>query len=345
MTKHPVPAYLVKGSDDVLRGEVVSRLIGRLVDGRDRGLLVDEFSGAEYDLGAAVDAAQTPPFLTPDRIVVLRHLGRFAKADELSGLLAYLDAPLPSTSLVLVWERPPATTSEIAPRSAVRMPAVPARLTQAVAAAGGEIVVADAPGGKGRPTWIAERLGSAGLRLDGPARARLAEHVGEDAGALVGLIELLDGVFGPGATLTSADVEPFLGQAGGVPPWELTDAIDRGDVALSLERLQRMTGAGRHPLAIMSTLQSHFVRMARLDGSDATNEKEAAVVLNLKGSTFPAKKALTQVRRLGSQGLRRSVGLLAEADLDLRGARAWPEHLVVEVLVARLASLARGSRR
>jgi hypothetical protein len=35
------------------------------------------------------------------------------------------------------------------------------------------------------------------------------------------------------------------------------------------------------------------------------------------------------------------VELLAEADVDLRGARAWPGELTMEVLVARLTTLAR----
>ena len=39
--------------------------------------------------------------------------------------------------------------------------------------------------------------------------------------------------------------------------------------------------------------------------------------------------------------MRRAVGLLAGADLDLRGKQAWPDELVMEVLVARLARLSR----
>ena len=34
----------------------------------------------------------------------------------------------------------------------------------------------------------------------------------------------------------------------------------------------------------------------------------------------------------------------AGADVDLRGARAWPDDLIMEVLVARLASLAKAAR-
>ncbi len=338
MSHASVGVRLVKGSDDVLRGQAVRRVIDELVGDRDRGLLVDEFFGPDYDLGAAVDAAQTPPFLTDDRIVVLRHLARFAKTEELAALLAYLEAPLDTTSLVLVWERPPASTD--------RMAKIPPALTQAVAAAGGAVVGVDAPSGKGRSAWISERMASDGLQVAAAARERIAAHIGEDAGAMVGLVERLIGVYGPGAGLSLADVEPFLGPAGGVPPWDLTDAIDEGDAQKALQQLHRMIGSGRHPLAIMSTLQSHFVRMVRLDGAGVSGEREAAGLLGLKGSTFPAKKALSQARRLGSERIRRAIELLAAADLDLRGAaKAWPEELVVEVLVARLASIVRAGRR
>ena len=42
-------------------------------------------------------------------------------------------------------------------------------------------------------------------------------------------------------------------------------------------------------------------------------------MLGMKGSTFPARKALQQSRRLGTERVRRAVELLAAADLDLRG--------------------------
>ena len=80
------------------------------------------------------------------------------------------------------------------------------------------------------------------------------------------------------------DVLPYLGAEGDVPPWELTDAIDRGDVGGALAVLGRMWGAGRHPLAVTAAVAGHITRMARLDGADAANEKEAARVLGLRGS-------------------------------------------------------------
>jgi DNA polymerase-3 subunit delta len=188
------------------------------------------------------------------------------------------------------------------------------------------------------------------VRLDAGAAKAIETHLGEDLGRLSNLLTALASAYGAGAKVTADEVEPFLGEAGGVPPWELTDAIDSGDMNRAIGALHRMTRAGgRHPLVVMATLQGHFGNMLRLDGAGARDEAEAATVLGMKGrSTFPAKKALDQGRRLGHDGVVRAIQLLAEADLTLRGfGKSWPEDIVMEVLVARLCRLApaRGGRR
>ena len=59
-----------------------------------------------------------------------------------------------------------------------------------------------------------------------------------------------------------------------------------------------------------------------------------------KVKEYPARKALDQARRLGTDGLREAFDALFQADLDLKGARGVPEDAVMEVLVVRLARLA-----
>ena len=158
---------------------------------------------------------------------------------------------------------------------------------------------------------------------------------------MIALLATLEATYGD-ATVGVDEVAPYLGEKGSVPPWDLTDAIDKGDIATSLDMVGRMMGAGeRHGLALLATLHTHYSRMLRLDGADVADEKAAAQLLGMKGSTFPAKKALAQSRRLGSGKVARAVTLVAAADLDLRGLKDWPDQLVIEVLVARLAALSR----
>ena len=347
MTPIPSPVVLLKGSDEVLMSNAVTELVHELVGDGDRSLLVEELSIDQhlrpdddgFDIGTLVDAAQTPPFLTERRIVVSRHTGVFSTKDAVAALVAYLADPLPSTSLVLVWEKDPR------PQRQAKVPAVPKSLADAITGAGGRIVDTSAGSGKAQSNWIDEQLAATSLKLDAGARRRLADHVGSEANRLPGILRTLEGAFGPGARIDMSGLEPFLGEAGDVAPWDLTDAIDSGDVRAALDALQRMLGGGsRHPIQVMASLSSHFLRMVQLDDPDIRNEQMAADVLGIKGSTFPAKKALAGVRRLGSERLAGFVALIAEADLDLRGAKNWPPELVVEVLVARLAGRSRGAR-
>lgn len=318
MTAAAVPVHFVKGDDHALVLDALSALLKDLAG--DDPFAVEDLSEAEDPVAAAVDASHTLPFLADRRVVVLRDVGRF-RTDELAALLEYIEDPSPTTVLVLVAGGGQTST----------------KLTAAVRKVG-HVTDVSVPQGKGRSTWIAEQLGQARMKLDRAAVERLNDHLGEDVGRLPGLLTMLAAAYGDNAKVDLDDLEPFLGQAGGVAPWDLTDAIDSGATELAVTQLHRMLEAGeRHPLVVMATLHRHYASMLRLDGSGVTNENEAAALLGVK--PYPAKKALTQSRRLGHVGLSRAIELLAAADLDLRGATAWPEELVLEVLVARLSRL------
>jgi DNA polymerase-3 subunit delta len=79
--------------------------------------------------------------------------------------------------------------------------------------------------------------------------------------------------------------------------------------------------------------------MLRLDGSGVTDAGAATTLLGM--APFPAQKVLAQARKLGPERVARAISLIADADLDLRGVLDWPDKLVIEVLVARLAQLVR----
>ncbi|MGE3619783.1 MAG: DNA polymerase III subunit delta [Acidimicrobiia bacterium] len=330
MSTPAVPVVLVRGGDEVVQRAAVLSLVDELVGERDRSLTVEEVAvgapeGDADPLAVLVDAAQTPPLLTDRRVVVGRIVDRRTKAADVAPLVEYLADPLPSTCLVLDWN------GGTPPKS----------LLEAIERCGGAVREAG-PGRRSRD-WVKARLSEHRLTVDEGGLSRLETWLGEDVGQLIGLVELLVSTYGEGARLGEAEVGPFLGDDGGVPPWELTDAIDAGHIATALDLLHRMLGpGGRHPFQLLATLHNHYARILRLDGADVRGEQDAAALLGLRGSTFPARKALATARRLGPARVRTAVELLAGADLDLRGAKAWPDALVLEVLVARLARLSAG---
>jgi DNA polymerase-3 subunit delta len=321
--------HLLTGDDESLVRTKAHDLISHLVGDGERSLMVDEFDGDDYELRWVVDAAQTMPFLTDQRIVVARDIGRFS-ADELTPLIGYLLDPLESTHLVLV-----GGGGRLAKK-----------LIDTIGGAGGHVTDTNPPRKAGdRATWVRAEAEQDGVRLDAAAAARIAEQLGDDMGRLEGIVAVLRSTFGEGVRVTAVDVEPFLGQAGDVPPWDFTDAIDTGNTSKALTMLSRMVNGGeRHPLQVMAILHSHYVKLARLDGVDARSENDAAAAMGIKPG-FPAKKALGNYRRLGGTGVHRAIDLLARADMDLRGETDLDSETVMEVLVARLSKLGPPARR
>ncbi len=319
------PAFVVRGDDPSLVAQAVRDLLARVVGDEDPSMIVEEYGtagGDDVDVGAVIDALTTPPFLTSRRVVVVREAGRLT-APEGARLAECVKDPLPGVTLVL----------------AAGGGTIPASLVKAVTAGTGGAIDTSVGTGRARTQWLIEQLHASPLRFDARAGARLGAHLGGDVSRLRGIVETLVAAYGEGAAIDEERLEPFLGEAGSLAPWDLTDAIDAGDDAVALGALRRLVGAGSmHPLAVMAVLHRHYQSMLRLDGSGVTSGDEAAALLGAR-SVFPAKKAMEQGRRLGAGRIGRAVTLLADADLDFRGRSALPAQTVLEVLVARLSRL------
>lgn len=325
-------AHLIKGADPVLVGQRLGEVMASLAEAGSTD--VEEFAGTEYELGEVVMAASTPSMFG-SRVLVARNASRFNTA-AIGPLVDWVNAPMEGSTVVIVWEKG---------EGDARMSPVPKPLQEALASKG-QVHDVSVPTGRGKDDWVRAQLDGFSVRLDRAAKSLILDRIGDDVGRLVGLQRTLEGAFGEGTTVSADDIEPFVGQHGTVPPWDLTDAIDRGDAPKAVATARRMIADGeRHPLQVMASLVTHFKNIAALDGASCANERDAAAVLGMKGSTFPAKKALAAAQKLGHGGVADAIELLADADVDLRGGIGWPPELVLEMLVARLANLANRGRR
>lgn len=341
------PVVLIRGGEAVLVREHVSATVDRLVADGDHAMMVDDLvlplpstllsdKGEELAevVGAVVSAASTPPFLTDRRVVVVRGCGLLSTKEDVAALVRYLDDPLPTTSLLLVWDLPHGAT--------VRRSNPPKSLLEAVAACGG--VVDEVTPSRKTAEWVRDRLKAEQFRFDAGAVDLVTRRVGDDPDVLIGYLTAVRGNFAAGDRISAEDLEPLLVDEGGIPPWDLTDAIQEGDPRRAVNALQRMLGPGdRHPLQVMATLTTYVTNLLALDGAGVTSADQAAKVLG--GSAWVAKKAFTQSKRLGSERIADLVQLVAAADLDLRGRGRLPDYLVMEILVARMASRSAATRR
>ena len=336
--------YLVKGSDPSLRDRVVADLVTEVLGADDPTLALEDITipgragagdddaapagaeGRDAAVAAILNAAGSPPFMTEHRVVVVRDAGALM-AGDVDGIVRYLDDPLDTTILVFVaggGTMPPALTKKLKDVKAQER----------------------APESEKTDKVLISAAHEAGVLLTADAAKLISSHLGDDAGRVAAIVELLANVGDDGVTLGADDVQPYLGEAGAVPSYLLTNAIEEGDPAVALETLHRLLTVSSaqqpkpmHPLQVMGLLNGYYRRILRLDDPSVRSGADAVAALGGKVKEYPARKALTQARALGAGGIRQAFDALFQADLDLKGARGIPEQAVMEVLVVRLARL------
>ena len=317
--------FLISGEESLISQEL-STLVTQLVGEDDRMLIVEEFdaSNSAFYIAAVADALGTLSMFSDRRIVVVRnvqHLDAAALAVFVEGLLAKVD----SSEVVIT------STGKVAKALSTVLKELGVN----------EIGASSGVGAKDRQNWVESHLVEAGVNCAPDAVRLILQWFGNDTNRLAGLIGTLNSAYGVGTKLSRDDVEVFLGQAGAVPPWDLTDAIDAGNTSLALTTLHRFLGSDNHPLTALTMLANRYSQMMRLDGHEIRSNSDAAQLLGIKD--YPAQKLLEQYRVIGGDGVAQALSLLAAADTDLRGAKDWEPELVMEVLIARLSRLG-GSR-
>lgn len=321
--------YLITGSDARLVSAKLSELTAQLVGDGDRNTTLFshdlETLGAEQReivIAQAMVGAQTSSLFGDKRVVVLRSIDE-ATVDQLKPLVEYLAAPLEETQLVLT------ATGKLVKS-----------VTDALKQAGFTTVNTSPPSRFNELSmWFQEQLAGAGLKVDSAALKMLIDWLGQDKARLPSIIEVLISTYGVNKKLTVDQIEPFLGQEGGVLPWDLTDAIDLSNAPKALAMLRRMLRSGDfHPMQLLALLHNHYLKLLKLDGPEVHTANEAMVIIGVK-SDFQGKKYLEAYRRMGRTNISAALQLLARADIDLRGGKDLEEELTLEILVARLCRI------
>ncbi len=366
---------LVKGADPVLRADTTAAIVDDLLGGDDRSIALDDLeipdrkrddederadvddSEDELD-GAALGLAErimvaisSPPFLTSRRVVVIRNANGLTKT-QAEMIVERLNDPVPGVHVVLVQHGGKLATPLAKFVKDNKIAAVEPEA---------ETIAASTEKKKGPDkrtvvdVELQRAIGAAGVKLDSGARGRIVGHLGDDAARVHELVALLATRFPLGSTVRADDIEPYLGEAGTTASsFDLTAAIENGDAATALEVLHRLMHATsakhakpQHPMQLMPLLANYYRALLRLDDPSVHTKEDAHAILG--GNPWAAKYRFDAYRTVGSAGVAKAYQLLAQADLDLRGAggaTALDNETVMQLLVARLCALhqRKGSR-
>jgi len=312
------PVYLFYGQGTFLRDHYAARLIGildeRLIEFNYENLLAEE--NRIFDV---LERAQSMPFMTPPRIIILRGVDRYP-AEDLLALNDYITDPNESTCLVLIADKPD-----------FRIGVFKNLQKQ------GRAVSFDSPKGGNLVAWIKESGTARGHNISTKAARILIEMVGTDLTSLDHELEKICLYAGPGQEVGEREIKAAARISQTASIFDLGDALGEQDRARALSALKDLILRDHH-LSILAMIVRHFrlLLKARLLLKQRASQAEVQRALGLP--PFVVRKYINQARGLNMVQLKKGLTRLEEADLALKSTGA-PERLILEKLVLDLASL------
>jgi DNA polymerase-3 subunit delta len=327
------PLTILHGEDDFAQSERLAALKAALGDPATASLNIAELDGRTVTLAELRGLCDSLPFLTDQRLVIVRGLltrltagpraagagprenqvGREAgesdsgsTADFVDGLIAYFGSFSESAALVLA-ESKTLNEKHRLLKAAGQVP-------------GAQLIKLDVPRGSELTKWILKRAKAGGGDFRPAAAEALATAAGDEPRLLANEVDKLLAYVDWARPVEAADVEELTPAAGEAVIWDLVDALGALNGPLALKKfhvLLAMPSQDLFAIFAMIVRQFRLLLQTREIVDGGGNAGAVMQALNLKGS-FQADKYVRQCRNFTQGQLESIYRQLLDLDLTLK---------------------------
>lgn len=284
---------------------------------RDEG--TEQLAETSLDAGASpaelLEAVGTPSLLGGRRLVIV-HDAEDLKKDQTDAIAGYLESPSPDAILVLV--------------------ASGRTKLDAVVKQAGVVVSLDAPKGRRLVTWLKQRAVQHRIKLDDRAAWALVDAVGIELRALDGALEQLMTAHGPGSSIGAKHVRQAFPRHADERTFAFTDAVGERRLPVAMASLRRLLEQGDEPLALFGVLNAHLRRLLRARQYAGDGPRAVGEALGMP--EWRAERMAKQALSYREEELVRAMGVMAEADVDMKGEFPSPEAALERAVIRIITS-------
>lgn len=306
--------YLIYGSEDLLLDQAVERLKGRLSEVADLEYNLQVFDGETASADEIIAAANTMPFMSDKRLVIVRRTDKMG-ASDLGALADYAGDPNPTTALVLVAEKM----------------AKNLRIYKAVAAKGGAHEYKP-PTKREFPATVVSMFAARRRKIGLDAAEVLVRAVGYDLRRLAIEIDKVVAFAGDSPTLSRADVEQVMSTTASTSVFDLLDAVGSRDCREALRLFSNLVGEGESVFGVHAMLLRHVRQLlqvrALLDRQDAVRSQEG-IASAVGVSPWQARNLMRQASRFEARELVDALRAAAQGEAQMKTSR--DSRLVLEL--------------
>jgi DNA polymerase III subunit delta len=323
-----LPVYLVTGTEQWLRDQVVAELRAAALGGGVAAFNEDKFTAGETDVDKVVAAARTVPMMANRRFVLVRSAERWDSASSgddddgkkespLDRLMRYVDAPVDSTCLVI-------TAAKVDGR----------RKLGTVAKKKDFLVQCESLDSRKLSAWVVTQCKSRGHVLDPDVAELLCELAGPEMSFLNDAVERLSLFIGDGAPITEAAVAECIARVRTADTWALVNAVGARDLGTAMKLLSEVYDPRDRGLPLLGAVAWSIRQLARFQAAmeSGMGQDEAAKAAGVY-QPFRAKELAQKVKTFKPRELERWLLVLAETDVALKSSRRPADGILDDMLV------------
>ncbi len=314
-----ISSYLFLGEEDFLKEEAIEKLKAKFLDPATRDLNYSIFYAKDknFSIKQLTDALNTLPFLSKNRLILLKNADSLLQADKKS-VLSYLSNAKESSIFVIESSSVFIKGEFLLGASKTAQLVYFRRLTES-----------------SLNSWLVKKAGAFHKKISRDAIEVIKESLPNDLRILSSHLENIILYIGKRPGITKEDVEKVIGKSPSHTAFDIIGSIEKKDARKALQvfgSLKRGRKSETELLGLMAWSTRMILRVKELLSIKNKVEMRRDLSLN--------PRAFDQITRHASRFKKREIlGLLDEilkADLDIK--TGMPPRTVIERLIVRMCS-------
>ena len=310
--------YLLYGEDTFSRKSYEDKIKKKVVDEAAEMMNVAVFNDIKTTAGQVIEAAETFPFMSEKRFILVKDCGFFSEGKKAeSDLLADYIKNAPDTACIVFSEE----------KADKRLKLYKAVEKNGAAEAFNGLKDTDLA------SMIEKKFAKNGIKAPKAVCVYMVRNAGNDAELLKSESDKLLAYLEDRKEVTTADVDAVCAKSSETRVFDLVDAMIAGKTERALEIYRNLLSLNESPFMVMSLITRQFRIILKCKSLAETGMGTDDIAKKIGTASFVARGALRQASSFSYDTLKKALNRCIETDYMIKSGRADAEA-GVEMIIA-----------
>jgi len=325
------PLYLLTGEESYYIDRILESLQNDVIEESERDFNLHLLYGLETNLEQVVSICKGFPMMGSRQMVILKEAqelrewkDRSEDKTKLNSLTKYVQNPLPTTVLVLVYRHKKIDN---------RLPLVKHIKDKGIYFESAKLRDYQIP------EWINKQATELGIKIEPEATMLLSDYLGAHPANIIMELEKLK-IAKPGQSISKKDISDYIGISKEYNVFEFQKALGAKDIILSNKIINYFAANPKeNPLPmLLPNLSSYFIKIGLCQEMVAQGTPDAQIASNLGVNPYFLKEYKSASIAFNPKKLKRIFGYLREADRMSKGIgnKSLKEDMLLKELVYKI---------